>query len=126
MGNYPRLTEMGVMNPEQIDRYVINGIATYDVLKIIYSRKKGSLLPESRTYKFPRLQKTITEDDGNRKTVVMETNPDLVSALNELKSLLKLKEQKQDIKASLLEQIGILEEEISLRTQCVKDLMKQL
>ncbi len=126
MADYPRLTEMGILNPEEIDKYLVNGISDYDVLRVIYSREKGSLLPNSRTYKFPRVQKTITEDKGHRKTVVMETNPDLKSALHELDSLLSVNKQKRDVKASLLEQIGILEEEIALRTQSIKDLMKQL
>ena len=126
MDDYPQLSLMGIQNPEQIDEYVVNGISTYDVLRIIYSRKKGSLLPESRTYKFPRVQKTITENEGNRKTTVLETNPDLRSALKELDALLSVNKQKLNVKASILEQIGILEEEIALRTRSIKDLMKQL
>lgn len=126
MADYPRLDEMGIQHPEQIEKFMVNSISNHDVLRIIYARKKGSLLPDSRTYKFPRVQKNILEDNGKRQTTVMESNPELRSALSELKSLLEIKEQKQDLKESILEQISILEEDIALRTQSIKELMKQL
>jgi len=72
------------------------------------------------------VQKNITEDDGNRKVAVMESNPVLLAALDELKSLLSIKDEKKDLKASILEQIDTLEEEVALRTQSIKNLMKQL
>lgn len=126
MADYPSLVEMGIQHPEQIEKFMVNSVSNQDVLRIIYARKKGSLLPDSRTYKFPRVQKNILEDNGKRQTTVMESNPELRSALSELKSLLEIKEQKQDLKESILEQISILEEDIALRTQSIKELMKQL
>jgi hypothetical protein len=125
MKDYPRLSEMGIIHPDQIDKFMVNSISNCDVLRIIYSRRKGSLLPISRTYKFPRVQKYITEDNGKRQTSVMETNPELRSAIDELEDLLSVNEQKQDLTESILEQLELLEEDIAMRSESIKDLLKQ-
>ena len=59
MRDYPQLTAMGIQNPTEIRSYMVNSIATTDVLRIIYKRKEGSLLPASRSYDFPRVQRTV-------------------------------------------------------------------
>ncbi|MDJ0831934.1 MAG: DUF3461 family protein [Gammaproteobacteria bacterium] len=127
MKDYPQLTEMGIHNPEQIEKYMVNGISTYDVLRVVYARQKGSLLPLSRTYKFPRIPREIpasgTKDDI---TTVMETNPSLRNAIEELKDLLEERDQKQDVKKLLLEQIALLEEDMALRSKYIKELAEQL
>ena len=48
MSNYPRLSEMGIQNPEQIEKFAIYTVGHTDILRVIYNRKKGSLLPVSR------------------------------------------------------------------------------
>jgi hypothetical protein len=126
MTDYPRLTEMGIMHPDQIDRFMVNSISNYDALRIIYVRRKGSLLPESRTYKFPRVQKYLIEENGKRRTTVMEMNPDLSSAVSELEDLLKVKEQKQDLSEAILEQLELLEEDIAMRSECIKKMISQV
>ena len=35
---------MGITNPEDIARYSLQGIDHIDILRIVYKRKKGSLL----------------------------------------------------------------------------------
>lgn len=127
MTDYPQLTEMGICNPEQIEKYMLNGQPTYDVLRITYSRKKGSFLPSSRTYKFPRVQKELSAGGKEGKTTsVMETNPGLRSAIGELKLLLEAKVQKQNVKKTLLDQISVLEEDIALRSSYIKELIERL
>lgn len=127
MKDYPQLLEMGINNPEQIEKYMVNGIATYDVLRVIYLRKKGSLLPSSRTYKFPRIQREIPAigSEGN-STTVMETNPGLRAAIAELKVLLEEKTQKEDVKNILREQVTLLEEDIALRSKYIRELTERL
>jgi hypothetical protein len=127
MKDYPQLTKMGINNPGQIVKYIVNGILTYDVLRITYSRKKGSFLPSSRTYKFPRVQKEIPAKDSNGKsTTVMETDPSLRTAIAELTVLLEEKRQEQDVKNDLLEQVALLEEDIALRSEYIKELIERL
>ena len=89
MNDYPQLRDMGVLNPQEIDRFIVNSISPYDVLRIIYARRKGSFLPETRTYRFPRVQMpTSASTDGQQTESVMETNPVLRSVLDELSNLL--------------------------------------
>lgn len=66
MNDHPKLTEMGVRHPEQIDRFQVSGFPTYDVLRIFYIRQKGSILPASRIYKFPRVQNTAVINNETR------------------------------------------------------------
>ena len=79
------LTEMGVDNPGHIARYTIYTVMETDMLRIIYTREKGSLLPVSKTYKFPRVKKSVLVDSGTRQTqVIFERNPSLANAVTEI------------------------------------------
>ena len=125
MSKYPQLTAMGVLNPEQIRAYMINSISRIDVLRIIYKRKEGSLLPSSRSYDFPRVQKTITNSKGEPETV-LETAPALRAAVGELKALMQLREQEPELAASMLEELESLESELACRIQHMKELLKKV
>jgi hypothetical protein len=69
--DYPQLTDLGILNPLQIDRYQVNSIANHDILRVIYERGKDSFLPSTRTYKFPRVQKNAVID-AEKKSVLEE------------------------------------------------------
>ena len=122
MSDYPQLTEMGVTHPQQIDRYMVNSISNFDVLRILYRRQKGSLLPVSRTYEFPRVQRSFTNRGGQTETV-METAPELRAATDELKQLLEAKENRQGAAEAILDELRQLEEEVAVRLQCIRDLV---
>jgi hypothetical protein len=125
MSDYPQLTEMGVLHPEQIDRYSINSIANLDVLRIIYKRRKGSLLPVSKTFEFPRVQRTVTGSNGESQTV-METDPELRTAVRELKQLLAAIEDKRSLTESIDEELQQLEEEIAMRCESIRQLVRRI
>ncbi len=113
---YPTLAEMGVESPKQIARYYISSLNYVDVLRVTYERPKGSILPSSRTYKFPRLQ-----DQGDGKAPgVMRTHPKLLAAQEELQSILDAKTSKETITQQILNEIEQLEEDIEMRTECLK------
>ncbi len=127
MKNYPNLAEMGVVHPDQIEKFSVNSILNYDILRIVYNRRKGSVLPESRIYKFPRVQKSVTVDGGKgQSATVMETDPALSAAVTELEDLLEAKEQKKDVAESILEELRLLEEDISMRAEYIRELVKHL
>ena len=127
MKEYPNLVEMGVVHPDQIEKFSVNGISNYDILRIVYNRRKGSVLPVSRIYKFPRVQKSVTVDGETGQTAtVMETDPALSAAVAELQDLLEAKEQKKDVAESILEELRLLEEDISMRTEYIRELAKQI
>ncbi|MEL7450762.1 MAG: DUF3461 family protein, partial [Pseudomonadota bacterium] len=122
MKDCPRLTEMGVLHPDQIDHYSVNSIDYTDVLRIVYERPRGSVLPESRTYKFPRVQRSKTVKSGSGKTdVVMESDPCLTEALDELAALMAQKGQKKDVATAVLEELRHLEEEASHRIESIRE-----
>lgn len=125
--DYPRLTEMGIMNPLQIDRYQINSISHYDTLRVIYERGEGSFLPSTRNYKFPRVQKTATVGmDKKQSQTVMESHPGLRQAISELDVLLASKEHKHTVAESVLEELELLEEEVSMRSAYIAELVKRM
>ena len=127
MSNYPKLTEMGVQHPEQIEKFAIYTVGHTDVLRIIYDRKKGSLLPISRRYKFPQVKKSVIVDSGTRQTeTLFESTPAFREALHELEQLKLTREQGQDLAAMIREEFRYLEEDIALRSQYIKTLLEKL
>ena len=120
---YPTLYELGVTKPMQIDNYYITNINQVDVLRIIYARPKDSFLTSSKTYKFPRVQADAgAEAAGDASGTVLRTHPKLVAALAELDKLMEAKTSKQTIAAKILDEIALLEEDIAMRTECLKTL----
>jgi hypothetical protein len=127
MKKYPRLSEMGVEHPLQIAKYAVNSIGYTDVLRIVYERPKGSFRPQSKTFEFPRVQKTVSPGAATESTdVVMETNPGLRAALEELQDLLKIKESNQDIASAIVEELRLLEEDIGMRSEYIKALASKI
>ena len=125
MSDYPKLTEMGVLHPEQIDRYMVNSISNLDVLRVIYKRRKGSLLPVSRTYEFSRVQREFTDRKGESQSV-METDPGLRAAVTELKQLLQATEDKRSLAESIDEELRQLEEEFAMRCESIRERVRRL
>ena len=127
MSNYPHLTEMGILNPQEIEKFAIYSTDKLDVLRIIYQRKKGSLLPVSKNYKFPRVKKSHLVDSGTRETaLVFESTDALRSALHELEALKVDKSKGEDLAALILAEVQFLEEDIALRTEYIKSLLGQI
>ena len=127
MSNYPHLTEMGILNPQEIEKFAIYSTDKLDVLRIIYQRKKGSLLPVSKNYKFPRVKKSHLVDSGTRDTaIVFESTEAFRSALHELEALKVNKSKGEDLAALILAEIQFLEEDIALRTEYIKSLVGKI
>ena len=122
--DYPQLAEMGILHPLQIERYQVNSIANHDVLRVIYERGKDSFLPDTRTYKFPRVQKSATI--GGSEQTVLETNPQLKTALDELERLLAKKDCKECVAETVLEELQALQDEIGMRSEYIRELVKKL
>jgi len=120
------LTEMGVDNPDHIARYTIYTVHETDMLRIIYSRKKGSLLPVSKTFKLPRVKKSVLVDSGTRETqVVFERNPALGNAVAEIDALLSDREDKDQLNQVLADEVLQLEAEMTSRIDYIKSLIEK-
>lgn len=127
MADYPRLTEMGVLHPQHIVYFSVNSLEFTDHLRIFYERPKGSLLPASRAYKFPRVQKQLESGSAPKgASVVMESNPALLEAVGELETLLGKRESKDDLAATMLKELRQLEEDVAVRSDCIKNLVEKL
>lgn len=126
MSKYPKLMEMGVQNPQQIDKFSIYMVGQKDVLRIVYNRKKGSLLPVSRLYKFDQVKKSVMVDSGTRQTeVIYESQPAFREALHELETLKSEKSESKDLTAQINEELRLLEEDISLRVEYIRTLVSK-
>lgn len=125
MSKYPQLTEMGILHPEQIRTYIINSISGIDVLRIFYKREPGSLLPTTRSYEYPRIQKTITNSKGEPEAV-LQTAPELRAAVTELKEVLQSRETIPELAASVLDELESLENELACRLKHIRDLLKNV
>jgi hypothetical protein len=124
--SYPTLAEMGVESPKQIASYNISSLNLVDVLRVNYERPKGSILPSSRTYKFPRVQEAVPAGEKGGESYVMRTHPKLRAALDELKTILEAKSSKESITQEILNEIALLEEDIAMRTECLKVLVSKI
>ena len=124
---YPTLLKMGVESPKQIDNYYISSINFIDVLRIVYERPADSYLPASRTYKFPRVQiSENAEGKTDKEAGVLKTHPMLRAALEELERIFEAKSSKENITAEILCEIALLEEDIAMRSECLKVLVSKI
>lgn len=127
MNKYPRLTEMGVQHPEEIEKFAVYTVGNIDILRIVYNRQKGSLLPISHRYKFAQVKESVLVDSGTRQTETLyKSTPAFREALHELEQLKLEKAQGLDLKAMLKDEIRLLQEDIALRTQYIDRLLDQL
>ena len=106
MSNYPTLFEMGVNNPGEIEHYSLSTTNNIDVLKIIYQRKKGSILPTSKRFEFGRSERTVMADSGTQTAgIVHDISPFLQKAVRELDKLI-------DAKISNIEHAKLVKDEM--------------
>ncbi len=104
------LTAMGINNPSEIVRYSLRSEGDKDELKIYYRRRKGSLFPVSRKYKFGRSLNTIVTDSGKPEYAeTYDISPFLLEAVEELNKIVKPLENSVDGKKEILDEIDRLE-----------------
>lgn len=109
---------MGIVRFHEISHYSLRQDGPdKDVLRIIYNRAKGSLLPYSRKYKFGRAMKTVVADGGSSRMVQNhEISPFLLKAVGELDKLVSInqhdssKAPSTDLKSDLLVEIDELKQ----------------
>ncbi len=113
----PSLTEMGVLNPEQIIGYVTVHVAEdMDVLKINYRRPKNSFLPKRRRYEFKRISKPMPGSElRGEQAIRYEISPILARAISELDAILADNKQTSATKQSLQQELTALNAEVAER-----------
>jgi hypothetical protein len=127
MKKYPTLTEMGINNPEQIVRFSLTTSDKRDYLRIIYKRKKGSLLPGSKRFEFGRASKTVVTDSGSRKTqVVYEISPFVQKAVGELEDIVNNKKNTLEHVAIVKDELQRLHQEMTNRLAYIESLIDDM
>ncbi len=131
MPEYKTLKEMKINMPTQIDRYSVQTVEHpdehTDVLRVVYKRKKGSLLPESKRFRFPRIKKTSLEDGGTRKmNMRWEVSPFLQKAISELDQVISTKLSKKENIKLILEEMKRLEEDAAHRIDYIRSLVESI
>lgn len=127
MSKYESLTSMGIQNPEEIARYELYSVNQADVLRVIYSRKKGSILPVTKKFFFPQIKKSTMVDSGTRQTqVLFESSAELRNAVAALDELMVKRETDSVRKNDLLNEVHLLEEDFAARINYLKLLIKQM
>ena len=124
----PKLTEMGVMNPEQIIGYASVQIAEdMDVLKINYRRPKGSFLPKRRRYEFKRIGKPMPGSElRGTDAIRYEISPMLAKAVTEMDSILADSKRMVTTKQSLQEELASLKGEFNERISQLSEMIDTL
>jgi len=129
MSKYNALEAMGIQNPKEIARYEIYTVDVdhEDVLRIVYDRKKGSILPVSRKYRFPQIKKSTMVDSGSRKTeVIFESSAEFRNAIAELGQLMDLRGSSVELQKLVAEEVKYLEEDFAARIAHIKTLVDKL
>ncbi len=127
MSRFPTLSEMGISNPGEIERYSLSTTNHIDVLRIIYKRKKGSFLPTSKRFEFGRSSKTVMADSGTQKTdIVYDISPFLLKALEELDKLIDAKKSNIEHAKLVKEELQRLHQEMSSRLAYIESLIDDM
>ena len=127
MSNYPTLTEMGISNPGEIERYSLNTVNNIDFIRVIYKRQKGSLRPASKRFEFGRATQTIMADSGTQKTeIIHEISPFVLEAVNELDDILSSKKSTIEHAKLVKEELKRLHQEMESRLTYIESLIDDM
>jgi hypothetical protein len=128
MSNFPALSEMGIKGFDEIAHYSLQqDRKDRDTLKIIYKRKKGSLLPQRKTFKFGRASKMINDDNSpNGSREIFEISPFLQKVVAELDSMVNKHQEGTDKIKLLLKRVDQLEEDVVYASKEIKSILKSI
>ncbi len=127
MATYPTLTKMGINNPGEIERFSLNTINNIDIIRIVYKRKKGSLLPASKRFRFGRASRAVIADSGTRKTeVIHEISPFVQKAVQELEQIVGVKGTATEHAKLIKEEVRRLHEEVASRLAYIESLIDDM
>ncbi|MFA9420992.1 MAG: DUF3461 family protein [Gammaproteobacteria bacterium] len=127
MSTFPTLTEMGINNPGEIERYSLNTTNNIDVLRIVYKRHKGSFLPTSKRFEFGRASKTVVADSGTQKTEIVHViSPFLQKAMKELDGIISAKRSNIEQAKLVKQELQRLHQDMASRLTYIESLIDEL
>ncbi|ODP95829.1 MULTISPECIES: DUF3461 family protein [Salinivibrio] len=111
---YQQLKNIGIEHPEKIERYSLRQEASYDTLKVYFSKQKGDLFARSMKFKYPRQRKNVVVDSGTgRSREVTEINRSLSLVIDELDRIVQHEQTEQDVKQKVLTDLRHLEKVVA-------------
>ena len=124
----PSLTEMGVLNPEQITGHTVVRIAeNMDILQISYQRPKGSFLPKRRRYEFKRISKPMPGSElRGTEAIRYDISPILARAIAEMDSILADGKRTAGTKQGLKDELKEMGDELNQRIAHLSEMIDAL
>ncbi len=120
------MSALGIQQPGKIEKFFVKSVSRDDILRIVYAHDKGSLLRESRRYKFPHIQTTDNSGSGLKQTgITLETDPKQRWVLDELRDLLGQNGRSEAATETILEEIESLQEAIAVRLQRMQQWVRE-
>jgi hypothetical protein len=130
MSQYPTLASMGVTSVEDVVKYTLSHQAEADVLKVYYTRAKGSFLPRSKKFSFVRGRRSIPIESRSSSgyDTITDVSPQLKMAIAELDLLQASLSQIDPIdpKQKLEAHMAHLEKVVNEKMKEMQALIKQL
>ncbi|MGL5799068.1 MAG: DUF3461 family protein [Plesiomonas sp.] len=111
---YEHLKNLGITNPEEIDRYSLRQESYCDILKIYFQKEKGEFFAKSVKFKYPRQPKTTPiEGTAQEYKEITEINPNLGHLIEELDQICAQDSAERDLKKKILSDLRHLEKVVS-------------
>jgi len=127
MSEFVMLEQMGVKNPGEIERYSYETINNIDILHIIYKRKKGSLLPSTKRFRFHRIENVVlVEGDARATRIQYEASPEVRKALSELEQIVNSRKDRRSKIEIIEDELIHLAEDNAARHAHIMSLIKDL
>ncbi len=116
---YRHLINLGISEPEKIERYSLRQEAQKDVLKIYFGKQKGELFAKSVKFKYPRQVKNVLVDSGShRYKETAEIKRNLTLIIDELNKITRPeKETAADVKKKILKDLRHLEKVVASKIE---------
>ena len=127
MSKFQTLSEMGINNPGEVERYSLNTTNNIDVLRIVYKRKKSSFLPTSKRFEFGRSEKTVVADSGTGKTEILHViSPFLQKAMKELDEIISTKKSNVEHAKLVKQELQRLHQDMASRLVYIESLIDEM
>lgn len=127
MSKFQTLSEMGINNPGEVERYSLNTTNNIDVLRIVYKRKKSSFLPTSKRFEFGRSEKTVVSDSGTGKTEILHViSPFLQKAMKELDEIISTKKSNIEHAKLVKQELQRLHQDMASRLVYIESLIDEM
>ena len=121
---YPTLSEMGIVDVYDIEKFSTRQEGDMDILKIYFHKDPLNWLSKSKKFKFKRQVKVLNVKEGNvlcRETT--EPSPYFIKAVNELEQLVERIKSSKCRKEILLGEIDHFEKVMERK---IADIRRQL